>query len=116
MDGDITGNKRQAVGNFKALLAECSVRSFPGDAQGCFMNQLQCHSGIDFRGLLPVQLRRRSPGAEAQVLRDKHPDAGEVTGDLVTKELANLSFNTDWFTGHHTAGVLGSLGFDFRGS
>lgn len=112
MDGDITGHKRQSISHFKALMAERSGLPFSGDTQGRFMNQLQRHPGIDFCGLFASPATKEIPGAEAQVLRDKHPDAGEVTRNLVTKDLANLSFNTGRITGHHAASALGFLGFN----
>ena len=119
MDGNITDNKRQSVGHFKTLLAERSGLSFPGDTQGRFVNQLQSHPGINFRGLFAGPSTKEIPGPETQVLRNKHPDASEVAGDLITKELANLSFNTSRITGLHSAGFHGPPGFDpggiFRG-
>ena len=117
VDGDIGGNKGQAIGEFETFLTQGAVAADAVDAEGRFVNQMHGHAWSESiaRALTPGA--KQIPGAQAQMLRGQQPDADLIAGDLVGEQLANLPLDACRVTGLGTLFAPGALGMDvLRGS
>ena len=110
MDGLIGGHKRQAVGHFKAFLAEGAALAHAADTEGGFMDQLKGQARRHLRGGTLGPAAKQIPGAQAQMLRDQQPQAELIAGNLIGQQLAHLplqAFGIGRFGALFAAGALG---------
>lgn len=112
MNRPITGDERQAVGYFKALLTEGALLAQAGDAQGGFMDQLQGQARFDFVRVLTGPSPQQVPGSQAQMLGDQQPDADKVAQDFVAEQLSDGPFDAARISRFGPAGFFGALGIN----
>lgn len=91
--GAIGGKKREAIGQFKALVAEGAMIAQGRPAEGRFVNQMQRQTwGQSARAQVTGPGAQQVPSAQAQMLGDKQPQSEQVAGDFISQELPNLAF------------------------
>jgi len=112
MDGLIRGDKRQAVGQFEALLAERAIAPDAGRAQGGLVNQLQRQAWGEVRPGLAAPGLKQVPRAQAQMLGRQKPETDLCARDLVGQQLADPAFEAALIAGFDADGAFGALGFD----
>lgn len=84
VNGGIGGDKVEAIGDFETVLTESAGVPFSGDAERCFVNELQSDAWLNVTGGGGGPATQQVPSTQAQVFRDKEPDAGQVTADFIT--------------------------------
>ena len=109
MNCPITGDKGQAVGHFKALLAEGAFMALASDAQGGFVDQLQGETRFDFGSVFTGPSPQQVPGSQAQMLGDQQPDADEVAQYLVAEQLSDCPFDAARISRFGPTGFFGAL-------
>jgi len=115
MDGLIGGDKRQAVGQFEALLAERAIAPDAGSAQSRLVDQLEGQARIEMRAGPAGPGLKQVPRAQAQMLGRQKPEADLGAGDLVGQQLANAAFEASVIARFDAHGAFGALGFDGGG-
>jgi hypothetical protein len=115
MDGLIGGDKRQAVGQFEALLAERAIAPDAGRAQGRLVDQLKGQARIEVRSGPAGPGLKQVPRAQAQVFGRQKPETDLCAGDLVGQQLADTAFEASVIARFDADGAFGALGFDRGG-
>ncbi len=115
MDGAITGQKGQAVEQFKAALAQGALAADAGQTQRRLMHQLHRQARLDAVGAPAGPGVQEIPGAQTKVFGDQQPQADEITADLVGQQWTNTPFEAARIAGLGFDAGGGALGLQARG-
>lgn len=117
VNGLVGGDEGKAVGDLESLLAEDAALAQSRDAQGGLVDQLKGEAGLDALGRLPAPAAQKVPGAQAQMLGQKQPQADARARHLIGEDLTNAAFETWRIARFVSPALLGALGFhlDERG-
>ena len=116
MHGPIGGQKGQAVGQLKALMAQRAVGAEGGAAEGCFVNQMQSQArGQGVIGQLAGPGAQQIPGAEAKMFGDQQPHSQEIARNSISQKLADLTFHAGGVGLLEALSFAGALGGQQRG-
>ena len=99
MNGKVRGDEAEAVGKLKAFLAQRAPLSFARMAERGLVDKLHGYPGFDTLPRTSRPSLEHVPCAETQMLRNKEPDAGKRSGNLVRQELAHTPLDALWITG-----------------
>ena len=110
----IGNNKRQAVEEFKALLAESPGGSKVHNSQSGFVNKLHGHAGRKFCWRGPGPVCQQIPSAQAQVFGCQQPEADKVSRNLISQQLADAAFDAEMIESFVPIFSQGSKGLQFH--
>lgn len=114
MDGLVTGQKRQPVGQFKPFLAQTTRFADTRNTQGRFMDELKSQSGVNLVARAASPSRKKVPGSQSQMLWNQEPDAHEGTGDFVGQPLTYTALDARPVTGFLLSFAFRLLGLNQR--
>jgi hypothetical protein len=109
VNGAISCQKGEAVGQFKDVLVRGAPVPQAGRAQSRFVDQLQRQARLDTIGPLRRPRADQVPGTQPEQFGGKQPDAGQVAHDLVGEELAHSPFDAPWIAREGSRPRLGGL-------
>jgi hypothetical protein len=78
VDGSVGWNKRQAIGEFEALLGKCSTSAHGGQTHGRLVDQVKGQTGLNTLPRLSGPLAEQLPGVQTEQLGHQQPDADLV--------------------------------------
>ncbi len=112
VDGLVGGHKRQAVGQFETLLAECVAAPDAGRAQGGLVNQLEGQAGVHMGAGATGPALKQLPRAQAQMFRRQKKQTDQSARDPVGQQLTDAAFDTALIARFYADGAFGALCFD----
>ena len=111
VDGHIGGKERQAVGQLEDVLVQAAAEAQAGDTEGRLVDELESQPRFDSFGFFPSPAADQVPGPQPEQFWGEQPQPGQVTHDLVGKELSNSMFDAEWVAGDGFGAGLGGLRF-----
>ena len=115
MDGQVGGDERQAVGQFKTFLRKGALLAVRAQAHGGFINQVHSQTRLDSLRRAAGPGAHEVPSAQAQVFGKQKPNADLIAGNFVGQSLADLSLQAFGINGEGTLLFAGALGLDELG-
>jgi hypothetical protein len=115
VDGGVAGDKRQAVGDLEAALAQAAAIAHPGDAQGRLVDQLEGQPRLNLRGGLARPSAEQVPSAQAEVFGHQEPEADQRAADLIGQELPHGPLEAGRIGPFDAPLAVGALGLDLGG-